>query len=290
MRRRSTFAVLLFAAAALPLAAGQPWQLCGRRGGGGGGTYTANSTYDTNLQSLIAALQQNASTSPTLFAAGALGAAPDAVYGLILCRGDVSSSDCYDCGTRAGQDVAPACNRTRDAILVYNQCYTRFSAAGDFLASANNSGQAPLMNSDNVTTADVAGYDRAVTELLSATLMYAVVNTTRLFATGQRVGADPGFPNIYSAAQCTPDLSPALCRSCLEDLVARWWKTFPRTTVGARIVGTRCSLRSEVSQDKFYTGAPMLKLWADGLSPAAAAASPDAAPGTTGGDNTASFR
>ncbi|EAZ40166.1 hypothetical protein OsJ_24612 [Oryza sativa Japonica Group] len=252
MRRRSTFAVLLFAAAALPLAAGQPWQLCGRRGGGGGGTYTANSTYDTNLQSLIAALQQNASTSPTLFAAGALGAAPDAVYGLILCRGD---------------------------------CYTRFSAAGDFLASANNSGQAPLMNSDNVTTADVAGYDRAVTELLSATLMYAVVNTTRLFATGQRVGADPGFPNIYSAAQCTPDLSPALCRSCLEDLVARWWKTFPRTTVGARIVGTRCSLRSEVSQDKFYTGAPMLKLWADGLSPAAAAASPDAAPGTTGVKN-----
>uniref|UniRef100_A0A0E0Q9H3 Uncharacterized protein n=1 Tax=Oryza rufipogon TaxID=4529 RepID=A0A0E0Q9H3_ORYRU len=286
MRRRSTFAVLLFAAAALPLAAGQPWQLCGRRGGGGGGgKYTANSTYDTNLQSLIAALQQNASTSPTLFAAGALGAAPDAVYGLILCRGDVSSSDCYDCGTRAGQDVAPACNRTRDAILVYNQCYTRFSAAGDFLASANNSGQAPLMNSDNVTTADVAGYDRAVTELLSATLMYAVVNTTRLFATGQRVGADPGFPNIYSAAQCTPDLSPALCRSCLEDLVARWWKTFPRTTVGARIVGTRCSLRSEVSQDKFYTGAPMLKLWADGLSPAAAAASPDAAAGTTGVKN-----
>ncbi|KAF0905217.1 hypothetical protein E2562_001006, partial [Oryza meyeriana var. granulata] len=280
MRRRSSVVVvhaaLLLAAVALPLAAAQPWQLCGR-----GGTYTANSTYETNLQGLIMALQQNASTSPTLFASGALGTAPDTVYGIILCRGDVSSSDCYDCGTRAGQDVGQVCNRTRDAILVYNQCYTRISDR-DFLASTNNSGQAPLMNSDNITSADIAGYDRAVTGLLNATLLYAVENTTRLFATGQRVGTHPGFPNIYSAAQCTPDLSPALCRSCLEDLVGRWWKTFPLTTVGARIVGTRCNLRSEVTQDKFYTGAPMLKLWADELSPAS---SPDGVPGTTGGKN-----
>uniref|UniRef100_J3MLR1 Uncharacterized protein n=1 Tax=Oryza brachyantha TaxID=4533 RepID=J3MLR1_ORYBR len=225
-------------------------------------------------------LQLNASTSPTLFASGALGSAPDTVYGIILCRGDVSSSDCYDCGTRAGQDVGQVCNRTRDAILVYNQCYARFSDK-DFLAATNNSGQVPLMNAANITSADVAGYDRAVAGLLNATLLYAVENTTRLFATGQRVGADPGFPNIYSAAQCTPDLSPAVCRSCLDDLVAAWWKTFPLNTLGARIVGTRCNLRAEVTQDKFYTGAPMLKLWADGLSPPAT--SPDAVPGTTGG-------
>uniref|UniRef100_A0A0D9WZX8 Uncharacterized protein n=1 Tax=Leersia perrieri TaxID=77586 RepID=A0A0D9WZX8_9ORYZ len=289
MRRRTLLvvhAVLLLAAvtAQLPLAAGQPWSLCPT----GGGTYAPNSTYETNLQSLISELQQNASTSPTLFAAGSLGAAPDAVYGVILCRGDVSSSDCYDCGTRSGQDVAGACNRTRgDAVLVYNQCYTRFSDT-DFLTSMNNSGEAPLMNSDNVTSADVAGYDRAVTDLLDATLRYAVENaststsTRMLFATGQRVGADPGFASIYSAAQCTPDMSPAMCRSCLEDLVGKWWKIFPRTTIGARIVGTRCNLRSEVDKVQFYTGEPMLKIWADGLSPAS---SPGVVPGTSRGQN-----
>src|SRR5512141_1149587 len=55
-----------------------------------------------------------------------------------------------------------------------------------------------LISGTNITSTDVAGYDRAVTELLNATVRYAVENSTRLFATGQRVGNDTGFSNIFS--------------------------------------------------------------------------------------------
>uniref|UniRef100_A0A0E0Q9H6 non-specific serine/threonine protein kinase n=1 Tax=Oryza rufipogon TaxID=4529 RepID=A0A0E0Q9H6_ORYRU len=280
-RRRSSsvvHAVLFFAAVVLPLAATQPWPQCGN-----GSTFTAGSTYETNLKNLALTLRANASSSPTLFASGALGSAPDTVYGLLLCRGDLSSSDCADCGTRVGDDVAQACNRTKDAILVYNQCYAQFSDRGDFLAATNNSGvYSLLISGTNISSADVAGYDRAVIELLNATVQYAVENSTRLFATGQRVGTDPGFRNIYSMAQCSPDLSPALCRRCLDDLVGRWWKLFPLNGEGARVAGPRCYLRSELGSGPFYTGNPMVQLpvKADGLTPA-----PDVVLAITGGTN-----
>uniref|UniRef100_A0A0E0ECP2 Uncharacterized protein n=1 Tax=Oryza meridionalis TaxID=40149 RepID=A0A0E0ECP2_9ORYZ len=280
-RRRSSsvvHAVLFFAAVVLPLAATQPWPQCGSAG-----TYTAGSTYETNLEDLAVTLRANASSSPTLFASGALGSAPDTVYGLLLCRGDLSSSDCNDCGTYVLRDAGPTCNRTKDAILVYNQCYAQFSDRGDFLAATNNSGvYSLLISGTNISSADVAGYDRAVIELLNATVQYAVENSTRLFATGQRVGTDPGFRNIYSMAQCSPDLSPALCRRCLDDLVGRWWKLFPLNGEGARVAGPRCYLRSELGSGPFYTGNPMVQLpvKADGLTPA-----PDVVPDITGGKN-----
>uniref|UniRef100_A0A0E0AL07 Uncharacterized protein n=1 Tax=Oryza glumipatula TaxID=40148 RepID=A0A0E0AL07_9ORYZ len=283
MLRRSlvAHAVLLFAAVALPLAAAQPWPVCGSSAG----TYTAGSTYETNLENLAVTLRANASSSPTLFASGALGSAPDTVYGLLLCRGDLSSSDCADCGTNVWRDAGPTCNRTKDAILVYNQCYAQFSDRGDFLAATNNSGGVSrLISGTNISSTDVAGYDRAVTELLNATVRYAVENSTKLFATGQRVGNDTGFSNIYSMAQCSPDLSPAQCRSCLDGLVGQWWKTFPLNGQGARVAGPRCYLRSELGP--FYTGSPMVRLpvKADGLTPASAPA-PDVVPAITGGKN-----
>ncbi|EAZ40170.1 hypothetical protein OsJ_24615 [Oryza sativa Japonica Group] len=286
-RRRSSVvhAVLFFAAVALlESLAAQPWPKCGN-----GGTFTAGSTYETNLKNLALILRTNASSgsSPTLFASGALGSAPDTVYGLLLCRGDLSSSDCAGCGTNVSRDAVagPTCNRTKDAILVYNECYAQFSDKGDFLAATDNSGEySALQSGTNISSTDVAGYDRAVTELLNATVQYAVENSTRLFATGQRVGTDPGFRNIYSMAQCSPDLSPGQCRSCLDGLVDQWWKgfLFPRNGEGARVSGPRCSLRSELGPGPFYTGRPMvlLPVKADGLTPA-----PDVVPAITGGKN-----
>ncbi|XP_052162040.1 cysteine-rich receptor-like protein kinase 10 [Oryza glaberrima] len=284
-RRRSSsvvHAVLFFAAVALPLAAAQPWPQCGN-----GGTFTAGSTYETNLKNLALTLRTNAASSSTLFASDSRGSGPDTVYGLLLCRGDLNSSVCAYCGNKVWGDAGSACNRTMDMALVYNECYARFSNKGDFLTSMYNSleSSTPLMSSINVTSADVAGYDRAVTELLNATVRYAVENTKKtLFATGQRLGTDPGFRNIYSMAQCSPEMSPVTCRSCLDGLVGRWWTTFPTNVDGARVDGDRCHLRSELYL--FYTGGPMVRLQADGLEPAVAPVPSDVVPATSkGGKN-----
>ncbi|CAM0912719.1 unnamed protein product [Alopecurus aequalis] len=272
----SIHAVVLLAALALPLAAAQLWATCHRTSG----NYSVGSQYEANLQDLISTLQSKAYTSPSLFASGQLGAAPNTVYGLLLCRGDLGPSDCYDCATLASRDAGTTnCNRSRDVALCYNQCYVRLSDK-DFLASTNNSGEVLLYFTGDITSRDVAGYNKAVMVLLNATVRYAVGNSPRLYATGQWVGPDPGFPSIYAMAQCAADLSPALCQTCLHDLVAQWWTFWPRNTTGARIAGARCTLRAETQKDPFYTGATMLRLPTEAAAPASA---PTVVPVTTGG-------
>ncbi|CAL5083331.1 unnamed protein product [Urochloa decumbens] len=280
-----TAAALALMAMVVPYAAAQPWAVCDARSG----NYSAGSAYANTALELISALQANASISPALFASGSASAGAggtDTVYGLVLCRGDVSASDCFDCGTRAGQDVQSICNRTRDAALVYNQCYVRV-AATDFLASTNNSGLVYLMSVNNISRGvDVAAYDAAVTRLLNATARRAVTTQSpKMFATGQLVGMDPRVPNIWSVAQCAGDLSPAQCRRCLDDLVAVWWNgsRFPLNVEGARIAGSRCNLRSELGE-VFYTGSPMVKLQMNGEA-VAPAPSTDVVPATGGGKN-----
>uniref|UniRef100_A0A0E0FAQ6 Gnk2-homologous domain-containing protein n=1 Tax=Oryza meridionalis TaxID=40149 RepID=A0A0E0FAQ6_9ORYZ len=190
MARCTSLVLVLAAAVALvvPLAAGQPWATCG----------------DDTSQEI-------------LFSTGSNRAAPNTVYGLLLCRGDISrSASCYDCGTSVWKDAGRACHRAKDVALVYNQCYARLSDKDDFLADKVGPAKlTDLMSTANISTTDVAGYDRAVTQLLAATAEY-------LFATGQRVGTDvPGFPNLYATAQCAFDITLEACRGCLEGLVAR---------------------------------------------------------------------
>uniref|UniRef100_A0A0D9WAM8 Gnk2-homologous domain-containing protein n=1 Tax=Leersia perrieri TaxID=77586 RepID=A0A0D9WAM8_9ORYZ len=258
-------AVLLLAAVAV--AAAQPWTTCGT---GGGGKYEKGSAYENNLLNLALTLRDGASSSPIVFSTGSNGAAPNTVYGLLLCRGDVTQSVCAACGTSVWHDVESACDRAKDAALVYNECYARFSDTDDFLASKEGPGLVTLLVSGtNITSSDVAGYNRAVTDLLTATVEYAVGDISRrMFATGQRVGNDPGFRNIYATAQCALDITLPACRRCLEGLVDKWWSMFPVNGEGARVAGARCQLRSELGAGPFYTGEPMVLLRDYGVPPA----------------------
>lgn len=273
----------------LPSAAAQPWVGPWPTCDDTTGNYSAGSAYAKNIKQLILSLQANASNTPALFATGSAGAGADAVYGLILCRGDLSPTDCFDCGTNAGQDVYRVCNGTRDAALVYNQCYVRL-APTDFLATTNNTGMRDLINGNSVPAGvNVTAYDGAITRLLNATARYAVdssapsLSPRKYFATGQMAGVDPRFPTgIWSMAQCAGDISPVQCRSCLDDLLAQWWQKFDSKEIGARLDGSRCNLRFETGN--FYTGSPMVKLQMNGEEAAPAPVpSTDVLPGTTGG-------
>ncbi|CAM0885715.1 unnamed protein product [Alopecurus aequalis] len=272
-----THALLLLAL--LRLGAPQPWPFCNYTNG----NYSAGSTYEANLLRLAGTLSQNASSSLSHFASGILGDAPDTVYGMIFCGGDVTSSECLHCGTAAYQDrlAGSSCGRTRDVALCYNPCYVRLSD-NNFLASANNSGVLPLMSTSTINSCDVSGYNLALTGIFLATVQYAVDNSTGLFATGEWLGPDPGYSPIYTLAQCTADLSRPECRSCLQDLLGGWWTTFRAApnADGGRVTGSRCTLRAQVDR-RFFNGAAMVQLpthlAAPGPGPACRAV-----PGTTG--------
>ncbi|CAN6205624.1 unnamed protein product [Urochloa humidicola] len=241
-----------------PLAATQPWPLCGSTGG----NYTANSTYQSNLARLATAIPANASQSGTLFAAGSAGSVPDAVYALALCRGDTTNaSACGSCVATAFQDAQQLCPYNKDATIIYDACYLRFSNL-DFLASGGNGSPAMLMNTQSVSS-PLRAFEAAVGALLNATADYAAANSSRrLFATGEE-GFDSINPTIYGLTQCTPDMSPADCRSCLASIIAM----VPRFkgSQGGRVIGMRCNFRYEVYS--FFSGEPSLRLPAPSPTP-----------------------
>ncbi|XP_078151066.1 cysteine-rich receptor-like protein kinase 6 isoform X2 [Carex rostrata] len=59
------------------------------------GNYTKNSTYQSNLNVLFSALHSNSTGNG--FAEGSIGAVPDKVIGITLCRGDLNTSTCSTC-------------------------------------------------------------------------------------------------------------------------------------------------------------------------------------------------
>jgi hypothetical protein len=92
-------------------------------------TYADNSTFQANLNLLGAALPANASASasPAGYATGAVGAAPDQVNGMALCRGDTNASSCSSCVTAAFRDAQQRCPLNKGATVYKDACTLRFA-------------------------------------------------------------------------------------------------------------------------------------------------------------------
>uniref|UniRef100_A0A0D3HNR0 Protein kinase domain-containing protein n=1 Tax=Oryza barthii TaxID=65489 RepID=A0A0D3HNR0_9ORYZ len=146
-----------------PIVAADPdvWFNCGAT------NYTARSAYESNLERLIAGLAKNAST-PSLFGKGAAGAAPDTVYGVALCRGDLpNASACGDCVAGASRVARRACPLAEDVVVADDAgCQLRFSGH-DILNRSSNSTTTTtnaddamvLMNTENITQPMLPGWD-----------------------------------------------------------------------------------------------------------------------------------
>ncbi|KAF8700473.1 hypothetical protein HU200_034416 [Digitaria exilis] len=253
----SRLAAALFVAITLaPHAAGQPFgQMCGSV------NYTANGTYQSNIQRLALALPTNASTSrQALFAKATLGAVPNIVYALALCRGDANASACGSCVATAFQDAQRLCAYSKDATVFYDLCLLRYSNL-DFVDSVNGGGNEHaliLTNTQNVT-APFKVFDDAVAALLNAIAEYAAANSSKRFGTGVEgfQTIDSKNPMIYGLAQCTPDMTPEDCSTCLSGIIQDVAKYFSGKQ-GGRVVSVRCNYRYE--QYPFFSSTPLLQL------------------------------
>ncbi|CAM0870578.1 unnamed protein product [Alopecurus aequalis] len=267
MAQHAVLFIAIVAVLIIPRAAGYPWQVCGSAG-----SFAANdTTYLASISTLNATLPRNASTSPGLYAAAQAG--PVWVVG--LCRGDVANAtSCSDCLAQGFQDLPSACAYSKDATMYYETCFLHYSTL-HFRASDDSEVNSAFqfIYSANATAADPGRFARVVAALLNATADYAAYNssTTRPYASGA-VPFDQEVPEVYSWAQCTPGLTPARCRDCLANMI----DGTPLYSVGARVLGIRCSFRYETKP--FLDGPVMLRLPATGAPTPAPSPTPTPAP------------
>ncbi|CAN6199275.1 unnamed protein product [Urochloa humidicola] len=240
--------------------------------------YTANSTFQANLDRLAAALPANASASPAGFATASAGAAPDQANALALCRGDTNASACAACVAAAFRDAQQWCPLDKGVTVYRDACVLRYAGIRflDFLQGDQWLVSELIPVVDTATgsvNASEAWFSAAVSGIFTALVDRAAAaaanNSTRKYFATAEMGFDP---KLYGLAQCTPDLTLAQCEACLGQLSRvteqRYLSVRPLSPWSSAFL-VWCSLRYSVSP--FYDGRAMLQL----------AAPPAPSPGAT---------
>ncbi|XP_061364377.1 cysteine-rich repeat secretory protein 38-like [Gastrolobium bilobum] len=200
--------------------------------------FTSDSPYESNLKTLINSLVYK--TPPTGFGVVSVGQYQNQqTYGLALCRGDVSTSDCKTCVSEATKEIRSRCPYNKGAIIWYDYCLFKYLDT-DFFGNIDNTNKFYMWNLNKVS--DPSTFNYKTKELLSQLAQKASVNP-KLYATGELKLEES--EKLYGLTQCTRDLSSSDCKKCLDDAI----NELPNCCdgkEGGRVVGGSCNFRYEI--------------------------------------------
>ncbi|XP_038718687.1 cysteine-rich receptor-like protein kinase 10 [Tripterygium wilfordii] len=197
-------------------------------------TFTPNSTYQSNFNLLLSSLASN-STNTDGFHTSTVGQTPDTVYGLFLCRGDLSPDVCQNCVTFATQDIVQKCPVEKLAFIWYDECLLRYSNQS-FFNTVNEGSMFRMYNTQNAT--NQTSFNERVRATMND-LAAQAANGTKKFAI-----AETNFSSLdvlYTLAQCTQDLSSNLCNRCLQVAIGN----LVPGSIGGRTLSPTCLVRYE---------------------------------------------
>ncbi|XP_058779284.1 cysteine-rich receptor-like protein kinase 25 [Vicia villosa] len=212
-----------------------------------GNKTTANSTFHVNLMTLLSSLSSKSISNMEFYSTTATAInASDSVYGLFMCRGDVSSQLCHECVGNATQTLFSDtdCSLSNRAVIWYDECMVRYSNNSFFSMVATSPGVF-LMNTANVSN------PKSFMPLLSSTMNETAEKaasllssySNKMFATNESEVSK--FQTLYCLVQCTPDLSPNDCRTCLSSAI----EYLPQCCdgkQGGRVLFPSCNIRYEL--------------------------------------------
>ncbi|KAJ6935253.1 hypothetical protein NC652_010303 [Populus alba x Populus x berolinensis] len=212
--------------------------------------YTLNSTFESNLKLLLENLPSI--TSLTGFNYTSVGEPPAKVYGQALCRGDVNSSSCQACVEKASQEIFKDCRNYTDAIIWYELCQVHYSFQ-NMTSLYVYTGKYPDWDSQEKFLSDPKHFSDVLTYLMTNLSTEAAVNPSkRMFATG---AIKFRSETVYGHAQCTRDIIPDDCQTCLTTASAEL-EGYCSSRQGGIIVSRNCDVRFELY--KYYNASSYL--------------------------------
>lgn len=206
-------------------------------------TYSRNSTYLTNLRTVLSSLSSPNAAYASRFDNATAGEENDnnRVYGVFLCRGDVSAEICRDCLAFAVNETLYRCPREKVAVIWYDECMLRYSNQS-IVGQMRIRPAVFLTNKQNITENQVSRFNESLPALLIDVAVKAALSS-RKFATEK--ANFTVFQTIYSLVQCTPDLTNQDCESCLRQAI-NWLPRCCDRSVGGRVIAPSCSFRYEL--------------------------------------------
>uniref|UniRef100_A0A0R0EBK6 Uncharacterized protein n=1 Tax=Glycine max TaxID=3847 RepID=A0A0R0EBK6_SOYBN len=214
------------------------------------GNYTANSIYNTNLNTLLSTLSSNTEINYGFYNFSH-GQSPDRVNAIGLCRGDVEPDECRSCLNYARSNLTQDCPNQKEAIIQYDNCMLRYSNRKIF----GNQEVKPdycLVNLSNIRDGDES--KQALANLMRKLQGVAASgDSRRKYATDDLTTGN--FETIYGLVQCTPDLSEIQCNDCLDGAISLI-PTCCNLTFCGEVVRPSCNIKFE--KYRFYNHTTML--------------------------------
>ena len=200
---------------------------------------SAGSTkFQSNLGALLSRSLNNESGISS-FSMVSEGEDPDKVYGLFLCRPDVSKHICRSCIDAATLKIVQDCQHTKEAIIWYNECFLRYSNRS-FFSNLEMSPTLYMWNAENASDPDK--FDQKLGEMFQ-NLTAEATSSDGMYEIGQVVASN--FLTLYGVVQCTRDLRMSYCRRCLDEVVG-YIPNFMEGKQGGRVLAPSCYIRYEV--------------------------------------------
>ncbi|KAH6812846.1 hypothetical protein C2S51_021864 [Perilla frutescens var. frutescens] len=201
------------------------------------GNYTSESLYGISLNSLLPSLSSNIGN------AGFYNASGGGVYAVALCRADIQLEECRGCLDAATTYILQICPNQLEAVTWFEYCMVRYSN-NTIVGTLATSPYYILYNLLNVSSPQQ--FIEARASLLDELREQAAEGgPLRKAAAGNRTSASEDW-RIYGLVQCTPDLSPENCSSCLAE-AARFLPLCCEASQGARVYMPSCNIRYENS-------------------------------------------
>nr|GLL45709.1 cysteine-rich receptor-like protein kinase 25 [Ipomoea trifida] len=204
-------------------------------------TYTPiTSTFEENRKFLLYTLSSKGNFENGFynFTAGG-GGDPDTLYGMFMCRGDVSTGDCATCIYQACSDILRVCPAQKTAIIWFDHCMLRFSDEYIF----QKLDKSVRLNMSATEKDPQPGFmQQTLKEMIRQ-------QSGKRFVTHESPIIS-GSKRVYSLGQCTPDLSESDCQTCLKNSV-QLLHTCCDSALGARVLSPSCYVRYEIYP--FYT-------------------------------------
>ncbi|XP_020224175.1 putative receptor-like protein kinase At4g00960 [Cajanus cajan] len=229
------------------------------------GNYTANSTYHTNLNTLLSTLISNTEIDYGFYNF-TNGENTDKVYAIGLCRGDVKPEECRSCLNGSRANLTQLCPNRKEAIGWYEneKCMLRYSDRSIF--SLMETGPAYYAH-NTINATDLDQFNRSLSSLLRDLKSQAASGDSRLkYGVGNI--SIPDDKVIYGLVQCTPDLSGSDCDDCLAQSIERIPIDCCKDSKGGRVVRPSCSMRFETSYHFYgptaYTPPPSTSTTSEG--------------------------
>lgn len=183
-------------------------------------TFSPNTTFGDNLNTLLPSLASNVITKRGFYNASLGG-----VYALALCRKHYEDQYCRRCVDRVSRNLLTQCQGKAEAYHwdaendANVSCLVRYSN----LSTYGKLKLEPLQNipHSSLPSTNLTRFTEEFSDMANRTIKVASTadESSALKYYGVSSAEFTDFPEVYMLMQCTPDLSSGDCRYCLGEIV-----------------------------------------------------------------------